>query len=413
MGIGKYYMIMIVAEILSTSRCVDIGKYSMTGSSRRKCVKGEWVGKPPTCLGLSQEYDYALERPPTILFRHQLGPIAQSNDGKLIVYPGTILHLECLWLRKFGNPKWVISHKYRDYPQNWTTDENRNPNLEYRLTIYHAQKDDSGTFTCETPNRHQHGVQVVVSAVHCPELPIRPGLVMTPKNSHQMMTKVFFSCENGNSLVGTNEISCLPSGNWSAPVPDCQTVKCPPMLNTSTEDLVPGAVKVDVRVEVQSQSVGGKAFFSCPESYGLRGPTESVCRPDGFWSRPFPICTLVTCEAPAEPVDGYIQPKGGAFRAGETVRFFCAHGYMVDGQPIITCQENGKWSRDPPQCVKACTYPGTIIDGTTSLLKYYYSIGETVTFDCGPGLTLSGAQMLRCLPNGQWSNGVPQCVPIQ
>jgi hypothetical protein len=55
----------------------------------------------------------AVEKPPTILFRHQLGPIAQSNDGRLIVYPGTILHMECLWIRRFGTPKWVISHNYR------------------------------------------------------------------------------------------------------------------------------------------------------------------------------------------------------------------------------------------------------------------------------------------------------------
>jgi len=55
----------------------------------------------------------AVEKPPTILFRHQLGPIAQSNDGRLIVYPGTILHMECLWIRRFGTPKWVVSHDYR------------------------------------------------------------------------------------------------------------------------------------------------------------------------------------------------------------------------------------------------------------------------------------------------------------
>ena len=42
---------------------------------------------------------YLVEKPPTILFRHQMGPIAQSNDGKLIVYPGSVLSLECLWLR--------------------------------------------------------------------------------------------------------------------------------------------------------------------------------------------------------------------------------------------------------------------------------------------------------------------------
>ena len=58
-----------------------------------------------------------MEKPPTILFRHQLGPIAQSNEGKLIVYPGTILHLECLWIRKYGIPHWQVSHSYRKYPE--------------------------------------------------------------------------------------------------------------------------------------------------------------------------------------------------------------------------------------------------------------------------------------------------------
>lgn len=58
-----------------------------------------------------------VEKPPTILFRNQVAPIAQSNDGKLIVYPGAILHLECLWIRKYGTPTWEVSHSYRKYPE--------------------------------------------------------------------------------------------------------------------------------------------------------------------------------------------------------------------------------------------------------------------------------------------------------
>jgi len=54
-----------------------------------------------------------VEKAPTILFRHQNGPIAQSNNGKLIVYPGTTLHMECLWMRRFGNPKWNVSHTHK------------------------------------------------------------------------------------------------------------------------------------------------------------------------------------------------------------------------------------------------------------------------------------------------------------
>lgn len=115
----------------------------MIGSNRRRCNAGSWDGVRPACFGLNQENDYLrklnlcsrievlrrtchnrnylkryftlvlVEKPPTILFRHELGPIAQSNDGKLIVYPATSLHMECLWIRRFGTPKWAVSHKFR------------------------------------------------------------------------------------------------------------------------------------------------------------------------------------------------------------------------------------------------------------------------------------------------------------
>lgn len=58
-----------------------------------------------------------MDKPPTILFRNQLGPIAQSFQGKLIVYPGTILHLDCLWKRKYGTPQWSWKLAQRQYLQ--------------------------------------------------------------------------------------------------------------------------------------------------------------------------------------------------------------------------------------------------------------------------------------------------------
>jgi hypothetical protein len=104
-----------------------------------------------------------VEKPPTILFRHQNGPIAQSNDGKLIVYPGVTVHMECLWMRRFGNPRWNVSQDYRKYPEGWSTDEGRDAQLEYRISIFHAVKDDSGVYTCTTPARHTHNVEVLVT----------------------------------------------------------------------------------------------------------------------------------------------------------------------------------------------------------------------------------------------------------
>ncbi|XP_050294789.1 uncharacterized protein LOC126734965 isoform X2 [Anthonomus grandis grandis] len=387
------------AGAILISRCMDIGKYAMVGPKKRRCMGGEWDGPKPACFGLNQENDYSMEKPPTILFRHELGPIAQSNDGKLIVYPGTILHMECLWIRRFGIPKWNVSHDYRRYQEGWTEDPGRDSQLEYRLSIYHASKDDSGLFTCITPARYSHSIEVVVKAVHCPILPQRRGLTASTQIT-KMNTIVKFHCVNGNSLIGAPEIQCLPSGNWSAPFPVCESIECGDVGSNLSPHL---------KVMVISREVGGKAVFSCDPGYGLKGSVETICQATGDWASPFPICEEVHCDDPKVPENGYIQGSG-PYKAGDVVQFNCNPDYMMEGQPIMACQENSRWSGKVPKCVQACSYPGTTISGRMSSVKFYYKIGENITFTCEEGLILKGAAMLKCLKNGKWSNAIPTCV---
>ncbi|XP_055372262.1 uncharacterized protein LOC129606153 isoform X4 [Condylostylus longicornis] len=383
------------------SRCVDIGKFALVGSNERTCIHSEWTGVKPQCLGLNQENDYAMEKAPTVLFRHENGPIAQSNDGKLIVYPGTTVHMECLWMRRFGQPKWNVSHENREYPEGWVTDEARDPNLEYRLSIVQAVEEDSGIYTCATPARHEHSVEILVKAINCPDIPMRRGLIVN-SNDTKLSARVQLSCSNGNSLIGASELICLPSGNWSAPLPVCESVECgdiPILANESTP----------IRVSVLSREVGGRAAFSCPSGYGIRGSAESICLPSGEWSTPFPACVEVQCDNPGAPQNGYAQGSA-PYRAGDVVQFNCNPEYMMQGQPIIACQDNGRWSGGLPKCVQACSYPGTAISGRMSSVKFYYAIGESITFTCDAGLELRGAKMLKCLRNGKWSNAIPTCV---
>lgn len=102
----------------------------------------------------------------------------------------------------------------------------------------------------------------------------------------------------------------------------------------------------------------------------------------------------------------------------------------MQGQPIIACQDSGRWSGALPKCksflmnnsfsseihlqlplgVQACSYPGTAISGRMSIVKFYYAIGENVTFTCDAGLELRGAKLLKCLRNGKWSSAIPTCV---
>lgn len=50
----------------------------------------------------------------------------------------------------------------RKYEESWSSDPGRDSQLEYRLTIADAVPEDSGTYTCITPTRHSHSVELVV-----------------------------------------------------------------------------------------------------------------------------------------------------------------------------------------------------------------------------------------------------------
>lgn len=65
-------------------------------------------------------------------------------------------------------------------------------------------------------------ILIPISEVHCPPVPQRVGLTVNTKST-KMNTRLLFSCVNGNALIGAQEVICLPSGNWSAPFPVCES----------------------------------------------------------------------------------------------------------------------------------------------------------------------------------------------
>ena len=49
--------------------------------------------------------------------------------------------------------------------QGWTSDPGRDSQLEYRLSIYHARVNDTGSYTCATPEMKFHTINVIVKEV--------------------------------------------------------------------------------------------------------------------------------------------------------------------------------------------------------------------------------------------------------
>ncbi|CAB4068031.1 unnamed protein product [Lepeophtheirus salmonis] len=292
----------------------------------------------------------------------------------------------------------------------WTTDPGRDAQLEYRLSIYHARVSDTGSYTCKTPMNISHTIDIIVKEVRCPNIATSPGLILST-NETKMNTKVVFSCNNGNDLIGGPvEAVCYPSGSWSSPIPACMNITCPEIIEPNNSELI---VRMSGIVDNKIYS-GTKAYFSCSPGFYLEGTlsSEATCLRSGKWSiEPMPKCLPISCSSPENPESGFVNTGGKKFfHTGDMVKFRCKSGYMMEGQPVSRCNERGDWSNLAPTCVRACTYPGSVIGGTISDVKFYYKVGDTVSFKCSSeGLVLKGAKMLECLGAGVWSSSVPNC----
>lgn len=76
----------------------------------------------------------------------------------------------------------------------------------------------------------------------------------------------------------------------------------------------------------------------------------------------------VQCDTPGVPTNGYIQGTG-PYKAGDVVQYNCNPDYMMDGQPIVACQDNGRWSGPIPKCKFSSTYLQYHIEKTWNIKK--------------------------------------------
>ena len=62
--------------------------------------------------------------------------------------------------------KHTIMYEFLLHFQVWTSDPGRNAQLEYRLSIFYAKVNDTGSYTCITPSGNSHRVRIIVKKVN-------------------------------------------------------------------------------------------------------------------------------------------------------------------------------------------------------------------------------------------------------
>ncbi|XP_068222182.1 locomotion-related protein Hikaru genki-like [Palaemon carinicauda] len=379
-------------------RCQQPGRYKLQRDATLTCTNASWMGKFPVCIQSNYFTNYSDSAPPALEWSIGLGRRMVDVAGSLVLLPGSILHLDCSYPRLHGNPNWAWTSTYRQYPTGWAINRQERE-LRYRLSLYYAKTDDSGVFICTTPTGQDNYLHILIKDVSC--APVSSSeLLEVEGDSVGLGDTVSFSCPTGYYLNGHNMLTCLPSGDWSAPIPECHVIHCPGLSLSDTR----------LRLHSSNTTYLGSANFSCLTGFMLEGSGVITCTQNGTWSNPVPTCREVICEEVKALFHGNVKFPLRR-RVGDSVFFTCNPGYVLRGHSIAFCTQSGTWSHSSPTCWGSCNHPGEPEHGHISPRRPWYHVGTTVLVTCKPGYCPAGPDRLTCLAIRRWSAPLTICVP--
>ncbi|KAH0631151.1 hypothetical protein JD844_005313 [Phrynosoma platyrhinos] len=152
-------------------------------------------------------------------------------------------------------------------------------------------------------------------------------------------------------------------------------------------------------------SWGSSVSYTCLEGYQLSLPAVLTCEGNGSWSGELPQCFRI-------PAEGRREDRGFTYRS--SVSYSCTPPLVLVGSARRFCQSDGTWSGTQPSCIDStlttCVDPGVPLFGTQNNSQGY-QVGSVVFFKCHKGYLLQGSTTRTCLPNLTWSGVQPDCIP--
>ncbi|KAL7980566.1 hypothetical protein Chor_001720, partial [Crotalus horridus] len=221
---------------------------------------------------------------------------------------------------------------------------------------------------------------------------------------HTVGAVVHYKCQEGRNLIGNSTRTCQLDGRWSGSLPHC---------SGSIRGLCgdPGIPSHGIRHGENELSVNSTVWFSCEPGYTLRGSLQRICQANGSWSGTQPECEVINCGDPGVPANGIRM--GNDFTYNKTVTFQCMPGYMMESEraSTLTCTKDRTWNGTKPVCKAIiCKSPQIVPNGR--IMGSDFSWGSSVSYTCLEGYQLSLAAVLTCEGNGSWSGEIPQCFPV-
>ncbi|XP_034866749.1 L-selectin isoform X1 [Mirounga leonina] len=107
-----------------------------------------------------------------------------------------------------------------------------------------------------------------------------------PLGNFSFISTCTFNCSEGTDLIGIEETTCGPFGNWSSQEPTCEMIQCEPLE-------APDLGTMDCSHPLGNFSFTSMCTFNCSEETELIGERKTICGSSGIWSSPSPKCRKV------------------------------------------------------------------------------------------------------------------------
>uniref|UniRef100_A0A672K372 E-selectin n=1 Tax=Sinocyclocheilus grahami TaxID=75366 RepID=A0A672K372_SINGR len=144
-----------------------------------------------------------------------------------------------------------------------------------------------------------------------------------PLGKYSFRSTCNISCVEGHKLRGKATLSCLSDGNWSAPTPDCEVVKCDPL-----KPIPHGSLQCYDPVE--KFAYGSTCWLKCGFGFVHNGTNSTHCTEQGNWSPIPPVC------------------QGKIYNS--SCEFKCEEGFVLKGADSTQCDHTGHWTHSTPIC---------------------------------------------------------------
>ncbi|CAB4016541.1 Hypothetical predicted protein [Paramuricea clavata] len=96
----------------------------------------------------------------------------------------------------------------------------------------------------------------------------------------------------------------------------------------------------------RSRTHGSFIHFVCNGGYQLIGASNATCK-DGRWSEKLPQCTAI-CRKIFSIKNGKVIESGTL--EGDEIHFICNENYLLVGENVLRCTNNGRWNASEPKC---------------------------------------------------------------